>query len=141
MTENIQISMHPGFQQIRKDIALVPIEIGTSVKLTNVFFQKGTSSLIENSYLELNQIFQFLKDNPTVAIRLEGHTDNQGDQTENLKLSEQRVKTVREYLVKYGISTKRIDFKAFGGSTPVASNTEEDTRKLNRRVEFVIIKK
>ena len=72
---------------------------------------------------------------------LAGHTDNQGDQKLNLNLSEQRVMSVKQYLVTKGISEKRISGKGYGSSKPIADNSKEETRRLNRRVEFTITKK
>lgn len=141
VSENINASKDLEYSELKKDILMVPIEVGKMVKLKNVFFTRGTADLTETSFPELNGIQQFLQSNPSVSIQLEGHTDNQGDPKGNIKLSEQRVEVVKDYLVTNGISAKRIELKAFGGTKPVASNTHEETRKLNRRVEFIIIKK
>lgn len=141
VSENIEATSDSGYVEIKKDIYLTPIEIGRMIKLKNVFFQKGLPDLIETSTPELDKIYQFLKDNPTVVVQLEGHTDNQGDPKGNLILSEKRVKLVKEYLVGFGISSKRILIKAFGGTKPIASNSQEETRKFNRRVEVVIVEK
>ena len=97
--------------------------------------------MLESSYAELDNVVNFMEENPTVEIQLEGHTDNQGDPKGNVILSERRVRTVRVYMNKKGISSKRVMIKAFGGSKPIASNATEETRKLNRRVEFMIVKK
>ena len=69
---------------------------------------------------------------------LEGHTDNQGDWNENLKLSLNRVESVRDYLVMKGIPKGRIQIKGWGGIKPLKSNMTENRRKLNRRVEFTL---
>jgi outer membrane protein OmpA-like peptidoglycan-associated protein len=100
----------------------------------------GTTRLLEESYPELNVIVEFLKNNPKVEIELNGHTDNKGDAKKNLILSQQRVEKVKSYLVSKGISSRRIKGKGFGGSKPIATDDSEEARKLNRRVEFVILK-
>jgi hypothetical protein len=115
---------------------LQPIEIGAVVNLKNM----GTTSLLEESYPELNVIADFLKNNPKVEIELNGHTDNRGDAKKNLILSQQRVEKIKSYLVSKGISARRIKGKGFGGAKPIATNDSEEARKLNRRVEFVILK-
>ena len=79
-----------------------------------------------------------LKENPGFKILLEGHTDNQGDWVENLKLSNDRVENVKAYLVLKGIAENRIRTKGWGGTKPLASNLTEERRKLNRRVEFTL---
>ena len=79
-----------------------------------------------------------MKENVDYGILLEGHTDNQGDWNENLKLSLNRVESVRDYLVTKGINKERIQIKGWGGIKPLISNMIESRRKLNRRVEFTL---
>jgi outer membrane protein OmpA-like peptidoglycan-associated protein len=119
---------------------LQPIEVGTVVNLKSVLFELGTTDLVEESYNELNVVVDFLKTNPKVEIELEGHTDNRGDMNKNLVLSQQRVDKIKSYLVSKGISNKRISGKGYGGSRPIATSNTEEARKLNRRVEFRIVK-
>ncbi len=85
-------------------------------------------------------VVDFLKSNPKVEIELEGHTDNRGDVKKNLVLSQQRVDKIKTYLVSKGISQKRIKGKGYGGSKPIATSDSEEARRLNRRVEFRILK-
>src|SRR6478736_3398776 len=125
---------------LEMNFKLQPIEIGAVVNLKNILFYMGTTSLLEESYPELNVIVDFLKNNPKVEIELNGHTDNKGDAKKNLILSQQRVEKVKSYLVSKGISSRRIKGKGFGGTKPIATNDSEEARKLNRRVEFVILK-
>jgi outer membrane protein OmpA-like peptidoglycan-associated protein len=119
---------------------LQPVEVGTLVNLKNVLFYMGTTSLLEESYPELDAVVDFLKSNPKVEIELEGHTDNRGDVKKNVVLSQQRVDRIKTYLVTKGISGKRIKGKGFGGSRPIANSDSEEARRLNRRVEFLIVK-
>jgi OOP family OmpA-OmpF porin len=119
---------------------LPPIEVGTTVNLKSVLFEIGTTRLLEESYEELNGVVDFLKANPKVEIELEGHTDNRGDAKKNLELSQQRVDKVKSYLVSRGISPRRIKGKGYGGTRPIATNDSEEARRLNRRVEFRILK-
>lgn len=119
---------------------LQPIEVGTVVNLKSVLFELGTTDLVGESYDELNVVVDFLKTNPKVEIELEGHTDNRGDMNKNLVLSQQRVDMIKSYLVSKGISNKRISGKGYGGSRPIATSNTEEARKLNRRVEFRIVK-
>jgi outer membrane protein OmpA-like peptidoglycan-associated protein len=119
---------------------LQPIEVGAIVNLKSVLFELGTTTLLEESYSELNVVVDFLNTNPKVEIELEGHTDNRGDSKKNVVLSQQRVDKIKSYLVSKGISGKRIKGKGFGGSRPIATNNTEEARRLNRRVEFRIVK-
>lgn len=129
-----------GMNNLEMNFKLQPIEVGTVVNLKSVLFELGTTNLLEESYSELNVVVDFLKNNPKVEIELEGHTDNRGDMKKNLVLSQQRVDKIKAYLVSKGVSSKRIKGKGFGGSQPIATNTTEEARKLNRRVEFRILK-
>ena len=84
---------------------------------------------------------EFLNTNPTVSIELSGHTDNIGSGADNMKLSDDRAKSVVEYLTGKGISASRLTAKGYGETKPVAANDTEEGRAMNRRVEFVILKK
>jgi outer membrane protein OmpA-like peptidoglycan-associated protein len=119
---------------------LQPIEIGATVNLKSVLFQQSTPNLLPESTDELDEVVEFLKINPKVEIELAGHTDNRGDPKHNLNLSQKRVETVKAYLVSKGISGRRVKGKGYGGTKPIADNRTEATRRMNRRVEFVIVK-
>ena len=117
-----------------------PLTVGNKIKLNNVLFYQGTADLMEGSEKELDILAEMMRDNPELEIFLEGHTDNRGNFNLNLELSRERVDVVKDYLVKKGISSERIEGKGFGSTRPIASNQSEKTRQLNRRVEFEIIK-
>jgi OOP family OmpA-OmpF porin len=121
-------------------IYLQPLEVGTTVRLNSINFERGSYTLLSESFPELDKLVDLMNQNPTMNIQLSGHTDNQGDPGKNVILSEQRVDAVRDYLISKGILAKRISGKGYGGSKPVASNATEETRRLNRRVEFTIVK-
>jgi len=127
-------------KNVQINFKLQPIEVGTVVQMKNVLFYMGTTRLLEESYAELNAVVAFLNDNPKIEIELEGHTDNRGDSKKNLVLSQQRVEVIKKYLVSKGISSRRLKGKGYGDSRPVATNDTEESRKLNRRVEFLILK-
>lgn len=126
--------------QVELNFMLQPIEIGTTVNLKNVLFQVGTTTLLSDSYNELDVVVDLLKSNPKVEIELAGHTDNRGDAKMNLKLSQSRVDKVKAYITSKGVSGKRIKGKGYGGQKPIAGSDSEESRKLNRRVEFTIVK-
>ncbi|MGB0521899.1 MAG: OmpA family protein [Flammeovirgaceae bacterium] len=128
------------FREIKKDLHLVPIEVGQTIRLNNVFFQQSKSNLLPDSYPELKRLARMLAEHASMEITLEGHTDIVGNPKLNLKLSEERVKVVKEYLVAQGIDKKRIKTKAYGGSRPITRQRTGDAQKINRRVEVVINK-
>lgn len=128
-------------QSLTKNFDLTPIVVGQTISLPNVYFERSKAILLETSNESLDRLFTLLKENPTIKIELLGHTDNQGDPQLNVKLSEERVAAIKTYLVDKGIDGKRITGKGYGGAQPIASNATEETRKLNRRVEFKIVSK
>jgi outer membrane protein OmpA-like peptidoglycan-associated protein len=127
-------------QELEMNFTLQPVEVGTTVNLKNVLFAQTKTDLLPESFDELDLVISFLKTNPNVKIDLSGHTDNRGVHADNVRLSQLRVNKVKEYLVSKGIDGKRITGKGYGGVKPIASNDSEETRKMNRRVEFTIKK-
>ncbi len=128
-------------EQLQTDFQLTPIEVGVTIQLPNVLFERSTTNLLSESFEELDRVSDLLMEYPNMEIALSGHTDNQGSAKLNLKLSQDRVETVLLYLVGKGVDRNRLSGKGYGGTKPIASNKSESTRKLNRRVEFTIIKK
>lgn len=141
VNENMNLVEVSAYKEIEQDIYLVPIELGQSINLNNIFFVRSKPELLPTSYPELDRLAKLLKENPTIEIEIRGHTDNQGDPQLNIELSEQRVKKVKDYLVNDGIDKARIKGKGYGGTNPISPNDTEKNRLKNRRVEFVILKK
>jgi len=137
-SDNIDLTTVKQYIEIERNLYLSPIEIGKSITLQNVFFERSKADLLPDSHAELDRLVKVLSDNPQLKIELLGHTDNVGDPALNIKLSEDRVTTIKNYLISKNISAKRLSGKGYGGSKPIASNATEETRKLNRRVEFII---
>ena len=137
--DRLDLSNIKDYQEIERDLYLTPIEAGQTVKMNNVLFYQSKAQLIPTSYPELDKLAQMMNENPMVKIQLEGHTDNIGDRFKNQKLSEERVEAVKQYLVNRGVDQERINGVGYGGSKPVADNSKELTRRLNRRVEFKIL--
>jgi OOP family OmpA-OmpF porin len=127
-------------KELEMNFSLQPVEVGTTINLKSVLFVQSKPVLLEESYDELDMVVDFMKQNPKVEIELAGHTDNRGRSDQNMKLSRERVNTVKEYLVKKGIEGKRISGKGYGGTRPITENVDEETRAMNRRVEFTIVK-
>ncbi len=138
-SERFDVPSTSKFQTIRKDIELKPIEKGAKIVLNNIFFDTGKATLSPQSRVELEKAIDLLKVNPTMKIEVGGHTDNVGDDAFNMKLSHDRAKSVREYLVSAGIAGDRIQAKGYGESNPIATNETDDGRKSNRRTEFIIL--
>jgi OOP family OmpA-OmpF porin len=137
--EKLDLRTHPA-KDVEMNFSLQPIEIGTTVNLKSVLFVQSKPVLLEESYDELDMVVDFMKLNPSVMIQLSGHTDNRGRHEMNMKLSRERVDAVKAYLVSKGVESRRISGQGFGGTRPIADNDAEETRALNRRVEFTIMK-
>ncbi len=124
----------------RRDLLLLPAAVGAKVDLPSIIFTQGKATLLGSAYTELNRLAIALQASPATEVRLEGHTDNVGPADKNQQLSEDRVAEVKRYLVGRGVDEKRIATVGFGGSKPKYGNEREETRRLNRRVELVIVK-
>ncbi len=141
VNENLELTDLKEYGELRKDLYLVPIEIGESIQLKNVFFIQSKAQLKSESFPELDRLVQILKSNLNLEIELSGYTENHGDAKANLALSELRVGAVKRYLVAKGIRSKRIRGKGYGGASSIAPSDTDANRQLNRRVEFKITKK
>lgn len=124
-------------QKVIHNIVLTPA--GEAIRLSNLNFSQGKAQISPDSYPELDEVVDMMKENTKITIQLEGHTDNLGDPKANMRLSEDRVEAVRKYIVGKGIQKNRIKTKAFGGSQPLTTETTPQARNLNRRVEMRIL--
>ena len=113
---------------------------GKTTQLRAIQFVQSKAELLPDAQPALEQLATFLRNNPTAEIELGGHTDNQGDFDENIRLSKERVEVVKAYLVTNGIAANRIVTRGYGPTRPIGSNNAESTRQLNRRVEMTVLK-
>lgn len=141
VSETMDLTSVGGYQEITKDLYLVPIEVGSTVRLNNIFFETGKSELKSESYNELNRVVEMLTQNPSMTIELSGHTDNVGNDASNKKLSQDRANACKAYLESKGIDASRLKAVGYGKDKPVADNGTEEGKALNRRVEFTILTK
>ena len=113
---------------------------GKEIVLNNVHFSNNSFSLSDNSFIELNKLIVYLLKNPSIKISIEGHTDNIGDLNKNMILSNNRAKTVYNYLLENGVDKKQLlSYEGFGELSPISNNDNIVGRKLNRRTSFRII--
>lgn len=126
---------------ITKKAEIKSIETGKICDLRDVYFETNSSQLTRESKVVVALFIQFLKDNPTVKVEIQGHTDNIGNDDANLKLSEQRAKSVYDYVVSQGITASRLRYKGYGESQPIADNNTAYGRAKNRRTVFLIYEK
>jgi len=121
------------------NIPLQPIEAGGTVVLENVFFDTDKFILKDQSKVELQKLIEFMLHNKEVKIQISGHTDNTGDKQKNITLSDNRAKSVTEYLIAKGIAKERLTYKGYGDSKPLVPNDSETHKAMNRRTEFMIL--
>jgi OOP family OmpA-OmpF porin len=148
ISENLNLDslIKVGYKEIHKDLYLAPIEVGQVFRLNNVFFDFDKFSLRPESFVELDRVVKFLNDYPNVVIEMSAHTDSKGADDYNMTLSDNRARSVMEYILSKGIATERITSHGYGETKPVAPNANADGsdnpegRQLNRRVEFTILK-
>ncbi len=148
-SENIDLPDASEYQEIEKDIYLNKIEKGAKIVLNNIFFDYGKASLRSESFAELDRVVKILNQNPNIKIEIGGHTDTRGSAEFNQKLSEDRSKSVVEYLIQKGIPTARLKYKGYGESSPINSDAKIDAEPLetrkeelhqqNRRTEFKVL--
>lgn len=121
------------------NIPLQPIAKGASITLKNIFYSSNKFQLDPTSQVELDNLMDFLNQNPTIKIQISGYTDNVGSDKDNQVLSTNRAKSVAEYLISKGIDKKRVSYMGYGATHPVADNHTAEGRALNRRTELSIV--
>ncbi len=117
------------------------IEEGKPVRLNNIFFDYDKATLKPESHQELYRVLRFLHENPGLKIEIAGHTDSRGADAYNRDLSRRRASAVARFLINSGAQVAGIEVEGFGESRPISSNRTARGRKLNRRVEFRILKR
>lgn len=123
---------------VTSDAEVKKIEVGKVCELHDIYFATNSSTLTNESKRLINLFADFLFNNPMVKAEIQGHTDNIGNDDDNLRLSEQRAHAVYDYLVEKGIPQNRIRYKGYGEGKPIATNSTEEGRAKNRRTVFLI---
>lgn len=140
VSDNLDLEKVESYKEITRDLYLVPLEVGSTIRLNNIFFDVNKADLRPESFPELDRLVGLMGQNAKMQIQISGHTDNVGSDEANLKLSNDRAKAVMDYILKAGIEPTRISFKGYGEQMPLSSNDTEEGKQLNRRVEFTILK-
>ena len=149
-SENFNLKVSENQEAFHMDVPLVPIAIANvPIPLKNVFFDLDKAKLRPESFIELNKFVEFLTNNPNLIVEIGGHTDTRGDAKANQILSENRSKSVVDYLISKGIDASRLQAKGYGETLPKISDAEiekmtsekekEAAHQQNRRTEYKII--
>jgi len=133
----IEDTVRQGIAKV--DMSVQKIEVNRSYRVNDIKFPTNSAEIAKSSEYILDELITFMKENPTIKIRIEGHTDNVGQLADNMALSNDRAFTVMGYLQGKGIAGGRLSFKGLGPTKPVASNDTAEGRAKNRRTEFVIV--
>ncbi len=122
-----------------KDIKVEKLKKGRAYKINDINFETNSFELNEKVEFILSGLIDYLKDNPKVKIEIQGHTDDVGNNSNNLELSKNRAKAVKDYITSKGIEASRLTSKGFGETKPKLPNSSEYNRSLNRRTEFMVV--
>ncbi len=140
VSENIDVGKIKEYQEIEVDLLLSPIEKEAVIRLNNLFFDFNKFNLSPEAKPELDRIVALMNKYPQMNIEIGGHTDNIGTDATNITLSNNRAKSVVDYLTQNGIDATRLQAKGYGKANPAADNSTEKGRALNRRIEMKILK-
>lgn len=130
---------HSSIEPYILDIPLNRIQIGNRVVLKNIFFDTDSYELKSDSEVELAKIYEFAIKNPDLILEVGGYTDNKGDVSYNIDLSNKRAKAVHEYLINKGVPDEQLSYKGYGQENPIDKNDTKEGRAVNRRTELKII--
>lgn len=131
--------VYPIEKPYRVEIQLNAIKKDQVIVMRNIFFATDSYELQRESTVELDKLVAILQQNPSICIEIGGHTDNQGSNEYNQQLSEQRAKSVANYISQHGIDSKRVKWAGYGESKPIDTNNSEYGRAQNRRTEVKIL--
>lgn len=139
MNYTIDLTETQSYKEEKLSISIKELKKGNEIVLNNLFFDFNKATLKPESFYELNELAETLKNQTNLRIEIAGHTDNVGADDYNLKLSQERAQAVVNYLVQKGVSKDRLVAKGYGKTKPIAPNTTEQGRAQNRRVELRVL--
>jgi outer membrane protein OmpA-like peptidoglycan-associated protein/Tol biopolymer transport system component len=137
-SHNISLKDVKEGEPVEVNIPLQKIQVGQAIVLNNIFFESERYDLKNESTAELEVVVKLLTKNPSLKVEIGGHTDNTGSEANNRTLSENRAKSVYDYLVKKGIDASRVSYKGYASSKPAGSNTTAEGKAKNRRTELMV---
>ena len=139
VSENISLDSTDKRDVVTMDLMLVKIRENVAIRLNNIFFATNKSELLEESASELERLRELLSNQPNYRIAIDGHTDSTGTLSRNKALSLARANAVKNYLTSKGVNKERIETNGFADEKPLESNSTEEGRSRNRRVEFRLL--
>jgi outer membrane protein OmpA-like peptidoglycan-associated protein len=132
-----EIFFMDGDMEIHKETE--PIE--SKIAFKSLEFENGKADILPSMHQDLDKLANFMIDHPRLKLNISGHTDSQGKEDSNLRLSQARADAIKAYLIyAFKIDASRINAHGYGSAKPILREENDDNRKLNRRVEFEITK-
>ena len=113
--------------------------IMNTFQLTKIKFHTSSAVLTKESKALLDKVAKIIQEHPEYHYIVQGHTDSRGNEEFNLKLSQNRAKSVADYLVSRGVDASLLSYEGYGSTQPIASNNTQEGRRKNRRVVFKIV--
>jgi OmpA-OmpF porin, OOP family len=138
---DLKIATGSFLDKLHDEIKSPTLDPTKALVFDNVNFATGKADLTESSKSQLSDLAKIMKAYPKVEIKIDGHTDNVGQEEKNKKLSEDRAAAVKKYLTDNGIDSKRVTTEGFGMAKPVADNSTVEGKAKNRRIEAFVMKK
>ncbi len=139
--DSIRVEVKLPNQKIAIKKSFAVLEVGRKLVLNNIRFASNQYTIDAASMPELDYLVGLMKARPTLKLKIEGHTDDVGDEPYNTRLSNLRAESVRLYMMRRGIASNRLFTIGYGESRPTATNETEEGKYLNRRTEFIIVQK
>lgn len=137
--DSVEVKPEDVTDGVKKDMELVKIEVGKKIVLRNIYYDVAKATLRPESFAELDRLVNIMNQNPTLVIEIGGHTDSDGSDAYNQKLSQARAQSVVDYLTDAGFDENRFQAKGYGESDPVAPNDTPANKQLNRRTEVKVL--
>jgi len=140
-SEYISANDSSNIGPVKKNILLEKIDVGKSYTINDILFDINSYEINDTIKAVINEFSDYLVQNPRLTVTIEGHTDNVGNPTDNLILSQNRARSIYDYLVSKNIDKSRLRYKGYGETKPLTSNATPDGRAKNRRTVFKVIAK
>lgn len=137
-SDHFELQEKNGNKPVELIVYMERIKTGSNLTLKNIFFDTNMATLLPPSLTELEILLGLLRENPKMTIEIQGHTDNTGNDVQNMALSNARAKAVYNYLLEQDVEAERLKYKGYGKDKPIASNASPEGRQKNRRTSFVV---
>mgnify|MGYP005837495287 CR=1 FL=1 len=140
ITKYLDLSNLEQYTEIdEQNLYLAPVMESQVARLNNIFFKDQSDELLSESICELDRFVSFLKVNKKITVEIAAHTDNVGDDNKNMEISQRRAQKVVDYCISKGIKKDRLIAKGYGETQPIAFNSDNEGRAMNRRIEFKVL--